>query len=207
MLSCGWTHVELCLVWTEVIILWPARHFDGHNWGRWLCRKWPCLWLLVHLPCLSSWMKLLWFVWGMGQTVAIAPSSHVRGFIAVILSVRRQSISAKSHDLPLAHTGQCFFFFANCPSLIYLLASLCDILWHYVCLICTTFIQYPSLIPLGRHSPAAFDPTYIFISCGRPQCSTWGPAAGLKQCFGQGRWQDSEWLGDDMFPSSLPFLF
>lgn len=97
--------------------LWPAHHNDGHNLGRWLCKTQLCLRLQVHLPCLSSWRKLLWIMWGMGLTGAITPSVHVSDFIAAILSVRRQSA------LHPAHTAN-YFFFGSCPSLIYNLVSL-----------------------------------------------------------------------------------
>lgn len=85
----------------------------------------------------------------------------------------------KSHDLPFTHKVQ-YFFFADCPSLIYILVSLWHILWGCVCPIGTLFILYTSLIPLGGNSSAVFDPSYIFISSGHPQCSTRRPTAGLK---------------------------
>lgn len=118
-------------------------------------------------------MRPLWIIWGMGLTGARAPSSHVSGFIAVILSVKGQSISALRTenlcDLPLTQTVQYFFFFGNCPSLIYNPVGLCHIFWCSVCL--TTFILNTTLIPPGENLSAAFDPTYIFISCEHPQCS------------------------------------
>lgn len=43
------------------------------------------------------------------------------------------------------------------------------------------FFDVPTLlIPLGRNLSTAFDPTYIFMSFRRPQCSVRGPTAGLK---------------------------
>lgn len=98
-----------------------------------------------------------------------------------------------------------FFFFGNCPSLIYNLASV-HLFWCSVCLICTTFILYPSLIPLGENLSAAFDPTYIFISCGRPQCSSGNQLQVWSQCSGQGQWQDSERLMDHIFAMYYIFI-
>lgn len=89
----------------------------------------------------------------------------------------------KYHDLPFTHKVQYFILCQLSTTYIYIfyiLVSLWHILWGCVCLIGTLFILYTSLIPLGGNSSAAFDPSYIFISSGHPQCSIQAPTAGLK---------------------------
>ena len=132
----------------------PTCHFDGHDRDG----------AAGHGRVCGSWSSC--------YTAATPPSSHVRGIIAVILIVRRSSISAvpgEYHMIYRSYIGFCFLF-RLC--IIHLLS--CQ-LWlsnlHHLC---------PSFISRGRNMSAAFNPTYIFISCGRPQCSTCGSAAGLK---------------------------
>lgn len=77
-----------------------------------------------------------------------------------------------------SHIQNNIFFFGNCPSLIYNLVSLHHIPW---CSLCLQHFHAVYLINLSwGNSSAAFDPTYIFISCWHPQCSTRGRTAGLK---------------------------
>lgn len=88
---------------------------------------------------------------------------------------------------------QYFFFSLATVHHLFIFLAVCVILWCPVCFICTTFILYTALIPLGGNSPAAFDPTYIFMSSGRPQCSTQGPTAGSEASAvvkGNGRTQN-----------------
>lgn len=155
--------------------------FAGHShaYGSWsachVCLlKWSCygssegrarLELELHLPMSAA--LLLWsWVSGGSQSLHFA---------------------LKICDLPLTQTVQYFFFFGNCPSLIYNPVGLCHSFWCSVCL--TTFILYTSLIPPGENLSAAFDPTYIFMSCEHPQCSIEGQLQ-VWAC-GQGQWQDS----------------
>lgn len=112
-----------------------GHHFSGQPvimmdtiWADGYARH-DCLRLQVHPPCLSSWMKRLWIMWGMGLAYTITPSVHVSDFIAAILSVRWQSVSA----LHPAHTAN-YFFFGSCPSLVslsYFLMSCFSHLRHF----------------------------------------------------------------------------
>lgn len=129
-------------------------------------------------------MKLLGIAWGMGCTAAAALSSHVSGFIAVILGVTRQSISVH-HTENLSVTSwftPYTYKFHLAISSLYSCQSVSlsfNVLSHFI----NTYYKGTRLCS---------DPAYIFMHSGQPQCSTWGPVAtvkgfGLSQYRGSGK--------------------
>lgn len=162
MLVCAWTQDELCFMWAEAIISLTSLSL----WWTWLGAMAlqdmamlmapgpPAMFIFVNEAVMDHVRDRLDYYY--------TSIFHVIGFIAMILSVSRQSISAhytenlSYHNLPFTLIGL-YFFFASCQSLIYILVSLCHILWYYVFVICITSILYMSLIPPGKNS-TAFDP-------------------------------------------------
>ncbi len=96
------------------------------------------------------------------------------------------------------HIQSNLFFFGNFPSLIYILVSLCHILW---CSVCLQHFHAVYLINLSwGNASAAFDPTYIFISCSHRSAAPGDQLQVWSQCSGAGLRMAPRWYFCNLFP-------
>lgn len=122
-------------MWQRPSFLWPAHHFDGQDRGDGFAgdgRAYGCR-PVCHV-CLPEW-SCYGSCEGWARLVLQLHLPMSVGFIAAILSVRRSLISTL-HTKILRHRmiyhlhieDSVISVFSNCPSLIYILVSLCHIL-------------------------------------------------------------------------------